>query len=112
QELFTAGNAGFLSGNPISKITNASIEYGGPIKKNRLWWWAAADRQDINVGVTNFFDASKGDLCSSLVAAQAAGNTSSSFISYDQLDSVIKCLQNDKTLIKDLQWKFNYQLNA
>lgn len=24
----------------------------------------------------------------------------------------MKCLQNDKTVIKDLQWKFNYQLNS
>ena len=111
EELFEAGNAGFLSGNPISKITNMSIEYGGPIKKNRLWWWAAADRQDINAGVTNFFDGTKGELCQSLLAAQAAGNTSSA-INYDQLDEVVKCLQNDRTLIKDLQWKFNYQLNA
>ena len=85
EELFEAGNAGFLSGNPISKITNMSIEYGGPIKKNRLWWWAAADRQDINAGVTNFFDGTKGELCQSLLAAQAAGNTSSA-INYDQLD--------------------------
>ena len=23
-----------------------------------------------------------------------------------------KCLSNDKTVIKDLQWKVNYQLNA
>jgi len=111
EELFNAGTSGFLSGNPISKITNMSIEYGGPIKKNRLWWWAAADRQDINAGVTNFFDGTKGDLCQSLVAAQAAGNVSSA-ITYEQLDDVVKCLQNDKTLIKDLQWKFNYQVNA
>ena len=33
-------------------------------------------------------------------------------ITYDQLDDVQKCLQNDKTLIKNSPWKFNYQLNA
>ena len=35
-----------------------SVEYGGPIMRNRLWFWGAADKQDINVGVVNFFDAS------------------------------------------------------
>jgi hypothetical protein len=28
---------------------------------------------------------------------------------YDKLEDVQKCLSNDKTVIKDLQWKFNYQ---
>ena len=33
-------------------------------------------------------------------------------ITYEQLGDVQKCLQNDKTVIKDLSWKFNYQLNS
>jgi hypothetical protein len=113
REMFFSGSSGFLSGNPISKITNASIEYGGPIKRNRLWWWAAADRQDINAGVINFFDASKGDYCAALVAAQRTGSTAlSNIISYDKLQDVQNCLANDRTLIKNLSWKFNYQLNS
>ena len=36
----TPGANGFLSGNPIKKIANYSVEYGGPIMKNRLWLWA------------------------------------------------------------------------
>jgi hypothetical protein len=51
RELFNAGGNGFISGAPIKKICVTSGEYGGPIKKNRLWFWAAADRQDINAGV-------------------------------------------------------------
>ena len=62
-ELFYAGTNGLLSGNPIQKIAVYSVEYGGPIMRNRLWWWAAADKQDINAGVVNFFDASKGSYC-------------------------------------------------
>ena len=69
-ELFYSGGNGLLSGNPLQKITNASVEYGGPIMRNRLWFWGAADRQDINVGVVNFFDGSKGSFCQQLVAAQ------------------------------------------
>jgi hypothetical protein len=111
RELFNAGAGGFLSGNPLQKILVTSGEFGGPIKKNRLWFWAAGDRQDINVGVLNFFDGTKGGLCSDLLAAQAAGALKSS-ASFDRLDEVQKCLQNDRTLIKDLEWKFNYQLNS
>ena len=33
-------------------------------------------------------------------------------MTYDKLEDVQKCLSNDKTVIKNLQWKFNYQLNA
>ncbi len=111
RELFNAGTGGFLSGNPLQKIFVTSAEYGGPIKKNRLWFWAAADKQDINVGILNFFDATKGDLCATLLAAQKTG-TLAGVVTYEQLDDVVKCLQNDKTVIKDLQWKFNYQLNS
>src|SRR5262245_55464358 len=113
REQFDAGANGFLSGNPLQKIDVFSAEYGGPIVKNKLWFWGAGDRQDINGGVTNFFDASKGDLCQALIAAQKAGSTAlKNFVTYDKLDDVTKCLTNDRTLIKDLQWKVNYQLNA
>ena len=105
REQFDQGASGFLSGAPIFKIYNASIEYGGPIMRNRLWWWAAADRQEINAGVVNFFDRSKGGLCTDL--ADALIDTT-----YDQLEEVQGCLSNDQTVIRNLQWKFNYQLNA
>jgi Carboxypeptidase regulatory-like domain len=113
QELFNSGGNGLLSGNPLSKITNYSVEYGGPIMRNRLWFWGAADRQDINVGTLNFFDPTKGAFCQQLVAAQKqGGNALSTIATYDKLDDVTNCLSNDRTLIKDLEWKFNYQLNA
>jgi hypothetical protein len=111
--LFDAGSNGFLSGNPITKITNYSVEYGGPILKNKLWFWGAADKQDINAGVVNFFNAGGGQLCSDLIAAQRASSASlRALVTYDKLADVQKCLSNDKTVIKNLQWKFNYQLNG
>ena len=39
----TPARRGFLSGNPIQRIGNYSAEYGGPIKRNRLWCWGAGD---------------------------------------------------------------------
>ncbi len=113
QDLFNAGQNGFVSGNPIHSIGNYSAEFGGPIMKNKLWFWGAADKQDINVGIVNFFDSSKGDFCNALIAAQKTGsNALKGLVTYDKLSDVQKCLSNDKTVIKDLQWKFNYQLNA
>jgi hypothetical protein len=111
--LFDAGANGFLSGNPIKRIGVYSVEYGGPILKNRLWFWGAADKQDINAGVVNFFDANAGALCKDLIAAQRSGSSAlRALVTYDKLEDVQNCLSNDKTVIKDLQWKFNYQLNG
>lgn len=113
KELFDLGSNGFLSGNPLKKIVNYSVEYGGPIVKNKLWFWGAADKQDINVGILNFFEAKNGAFCNDLITAQKAGTaTLRSLVTYDKLQDVQKCLGTDTTIIKDLQWKFNYQLNA
>jgi hypothetical protein len=111
--LFDLGTNGFLSGNPIQRIGNYSAEYGGPIMKNKLWFWVAADKQDINTGVLNFFDKAAGAFCNDLIAAQKNGSTAlKALVTYDKLNDVQHCLSNDKTVIKDIQWKFNYQLNA
>src|SRR5262245_37057852 len=91
QAQFDAGANGLLSGNPIKRITNASFEMGGPIVKNKLWFWGAADNQDINTGVVNFFDANGGAFCQQLIAAQRAG-TLGSVATYDKLEDVQKCL--------------------
>ena len=113
EELFSAGSNGLLSGNPIKKITNLSGEFGGPILKNRFWFWGAADKQDINTGVVNFFDANGGAFCQELIAAQRAGSAAlQALATYDRLEEVQGCLSNDKTEIKNLQWKFNYQVNT
>src|SRR5688572_19399441 len=113
KELFDLGSNGFLSGNPLKKIANYSIEYGGPIVKNKLWFWGAADKQDINVGILNFFEAGRGTFCGDLITAQKAGTSAlRSLVTYDKPQDVQNCLGTDTTIIKDLQWKFNYQLNA
>jgi carboxypeptidase family protein len=109
--LFDAGGNGFLSGNPLHKIDVVSLEAGGPIKKDKLWFWGAYDRQDINVGITNFFDPAGGDFCNSLITAQRNSQLAGA-ISFDKLADVQKCLKNDKTLITDFNAKVNYQLSS
>jgi hypothetical protein len=110
EDLFSRGTGGFLSGNPIKRIYTASLEYGGPILKNKLWWWAAADRQDINVGVLNYFNRDASAACATYADAQRTG-TLGGLVTFADLDKVQDCLANDKTLIKNMQGKLNYTLN-
>src|SRR5688572_21664742 len=115
-EQFVKGTSGFLSGAPIKKIYNISGEYGGPIIKNRLWWWAAADKQAINAGVVNFFDRAKPE-CVIYADAQQTNSlnvtgTTGTVIPYSDLAKVQDCLSNDQTILKHQQGKLNYQLNA
>src|SRR5687767_10407899 len=112
EEQFALGTGGFLSGAPIKKIYNVSGEYGGPIIRNRLWWWAAADKQAINAGVVNFFDRSRSE-CVQYADAQRLGTLQTGgFLTYANLAEVQDCLSNDQTIIKNKQAKLNFQLNA
>jgi hypothetical protein len=110
QELFDLGQGGFLSGAPLKKITNISAEYGGPIIKNRLWFWGAADSQDINTGILNFFNPNAGPNCAAYADAQRLGNDLG--ITLNDLEAVQNCLQGDKTSIKTWSAKLNFTLNS
>ncbi len=109
---FARGTGGFLSGAPIKKIYAFSAEYGGPIIKNRLWWWAAADKTSIDAGVVNFFDRARPD-CVQYADAQRAGTLlTAGTLTYSNLEKVQDCLSSDLTVLKNKQGKFNFQLNA
>ena len=115
EELFNAGANGFLSGNPLQKIDDYSVEYGGPIMKNKLWFWARGRQAGHQRRHHQLLRRDQGRRSASdLVAAQKAGSTALKNAGRPTTSSndVQKCLSNDKTVIKDLQWKFNYQLNA
>jgi hypothetical protein len=109
--LFATGANGFISGAPLQKITNASAEYGGPILRNRIWFWGAMDKQDINNGVLNFFDPRISADCATYDSASRNGSLSA-LVTYANLSKVQACLTNDKTVIKDIEWKINHQFNA
>jgi hypothetical protein len=47
-----AQGAGF--GNPIKNIKDYGFEIGGPIMKNKMWYWGSAGINDIGVGVVGF----------------------------------------------------------
>src|SRR5262245_14782285 len=46
---------GATSGNPIQNIKDFGMEMGGPIVKGKLWAWGSYGKQDIKVGVNNFY---------------------------------------------------------
>src|SRR5688500_11179415 len=110
REQFDLGTGGFLSGAPIKRISVMSGEVGGPIVRNKLWFWLHADKQDINAGVVNFFDPAAGERCAALQEAQRLNQALG--ITYEELDTVAKCLKNDKTVLKNLGTKINFQLTT
>jgi len=110
EELFKLGAGGFLSGAPLNRVSNVTFEYGGPIIRDKLWFWGNADHQDINTAVLNYYDASKSATCASYADAQRLG-TLAGTIAYSDLESVRDCLYNDKTVIYHVGGKVNFQLN-
>jgi hypothetical protein len=45
---------GVGSGNPLKNIQDYGVEIGGPLLRNRAWFWGAFGKQDIEVGVIGF----------------------------------------------------------
>ncbi len=72
-------------GNPIDNIKDWGFELGGPIKKNKAWFWAGYGQQDIRVGVVGFLKP---------------GCT-------DPNDR--ECLETDLTVLKNFNAKLTYQ---
>ncbi len=46
---------GASSGNPIQNIQDFGFEVGGPIRKGRAWFWGSYGKQDVKVGISNFY---------------------------------------------------------
>ena len=49
------------SGNPIQNIKDYGFEIGGPILRNKAWFWGGYGRNDIKVGVVGFLIDPEGD---------------------------------------------------
>jgi hypothetical protein len=84
------------SGNPIQNINDMGFEIGGPILRDRLWYWGSFGRQDINVGVINFFEDTP--------QCQAIADDPLAFAIKD----VNSCLATDQTLLNNYNWKVTY----
>ena len=42
------------AGNPLKNNTEYGVEVGGPIKRDKAWFWGSASNQKINVGILGF----------------------------------------------------------
>jgi len=89
---------GASSGNPIQNNQDYGFEMGGPIKKGRAWIWGSYGKQDINVGVLNFYKPDAD--CQAIKAAP---------LTYS-ISDVNSCLNPDKTLLVDTNLKGEVQL--
>ena len=72
-------------GNPIQNIKEYGFEIGGPIKRNKAWFWGGFSQSDIRVGVVGFLKPGCTDR--------------------DNRD----CLETDLTQLKNVNAKLSYQ---
>jgi hypothetical protein len=93
---------GATSGNPIQNIKDYGIEAGGPISRGRAWVWGSYGKQDVNVGVINFYKTDPA--CQQIKADQAANPLA------HPIADVNNCLNTDKTLLQTTNLKGEVQL--
>ncbi len=91
-------DAGAGSGNPIQNINDFGFEIGGPIKRDRLWFWGSYGRQDINVGVVGFY--------ADTPTCRPAGVTTANIPKVLDTDTLRSCLATDNTLLNNYNAKF------
>ncbi len=97
----TLRKQGATSGNPIQNIKDYGIELGGPVKKGRMWAWGSYGKQDISIGVNNFYQPTAS--CQQLKAAVKADPLSHS------ISDIWDCLNSDLTELKTANLKLNAQ---
>ena len=89
--------AGAGSGNPIQEITDVGAEIGGPILRDRLWFWGSYGRQDINVGVVGFY--------ANTPTCRPEGVTLANIPKVLDTATLRSCLATDNTLLNNYNWK-------
>src|SRR3954447_18635690 len=92
---------GASSGNPIQNINDFGTEMGGPIKPGRAWVWGSYGKQDVKVGVINFYQPTT--QCQSIKADEKLDVLSHS------LTDVNNCLNTDRTTIRTTNLKGEVQ---
>jgi hypothetical protein len=89
---------GVNTGNPIQNIKDYGFEVGGPLVKGRAWLWGSYGKQNINVGINNFFKADAN--CQAMKADP---------LSYS-LEDIRTCLSPDTTILNNYNAKFAWQI--
>ncbi len=94
----TLRTQGASTGNPIQNIKDYGVEAGGPIKKGRAWFWGSYGKQNVSVGINNFYKADAA--CQAMKAAP---------LTYS-LKEIRDCLSPDTTLLNNYNAKVAVQL--
>jgi hypothetical protein len=100
RDLFYGGGsaASPLTGTPMLKNYEYGGDAGGPILRNRLWYWGAARKNMINNRVVGFF--------------QSTPECTPVPLEYERIKETLRCMHPDWTELNNLSAKFNYQLNS
>jgi hypothetical protein len=88
---------GATTGNPIQRITDYGFEGGGPLRRGKAWFWGSYGKQDVNVGINNFYKDTPG--CQAMRVALAANPTAV------PVEDVRDCLNSDSTLLNNYNAK-------
>lgn len=91
---------GATSGNPIQDIQDYGLEAGGPLKKGRAWIWGSYGKQDVGVGVINFYQPTP--------QCQAYNDPTVALAA--SISDVNNCLNTDHTLLETTNLKGEVQL--
>jgi hypothetical protein len=97
---------GAAGGNPIQNIRDTGAQLGGPIKKNKAWFWGAMSQQDVRVGVLGFYNLDKSG-CPTVASSASATNADGSF--KNSIEGIKDCLFGDLTTLKNRNARLQYQ---
>src|SRR5215471_4429849 len=109
----TQRDLGAAGGNPIQNIDDYGFEVGGPIIKNKFWYWGTASKNMIDVGVVNFYDASLGGSCATLAGNTGLANSKDASGNYVYgIKDLWDCYKTDNTKLLNQNGKLQYQENS
>jgi hypothetical protein len=89
------------SGAPIQNINDFGFEVGGPILKDKLWYWGSYGKQDIKVGVVNFYKNTPTCRPAGVPVSQIANTLGST-------EAIRDCLATDLTTLNNYNYKVTW----
>ncbi|HET7219110.1 MAG TPA: TonB-dependent receptor [Vicinamibacterales bacterium] len=89
------------SGAPIQNINDVGFEVGGPIMRDKLWYWGSYGKQDIKVGVVNFYENTPTCRPAGVPVSQIANVLGST-------EAIRDCLATDLTTLDNYNWKVTW----
>jgi hypothetical protein len=92
--------AGAGSGAPIQNINDFGFEAGGPILRDKLWFWGSYGKQDIKVGVVGFYENTP--------TCRPPGLTTAEIGRTLDTDTLRSCLATDLTTLNNYNWKITW----